>query len=91
VVLKGDILIQGLGVAGATLAYLTSKLGFRVVGLNVAPYYRMACGDVVTLRSHTWELLRAAGSILTFARRFKVRVGGIEVAYLNLGPAWARG
>ncbi|MFZ8793566.1 MAG: hypothetical protein ACO2O2_06755, partial [Acidilobaceae archaeon] len=60
-----------------------------VVGLDVAPYYRKACGDVVTLRSYTWELLRATGSILTFARRFEVRVGGIEVAYLNLGPVWA--
>jgi flavin-dependent dehydrogenase len=91
VVLKGDILIHGLGVAGTTLAYLTSKLGFRVVGLDVAPYYRKACGDVVTLRSYTWELLRATGSVLTFARRFEVRVGGVEVAYLNLGPVWARG
>jgi flavin-dependent dehydrogenase len=88
-VLKGDILIHGLGVAGATLAYLTSKLGFKVVGLDVAPYYRKACGDVVTLRSYTWELLRATGSVLTFARRFEVRVGGVEVAYLNLGPVWA--
>ncbi len=52
----------------------------------MSPAYRKACGDVVTLRGHTWELLRVTGSVLNIIRRFEVRVGGVEVAYLDLGP-----
>jgi flavin-dependent dehydrogenase len=84
-----DVAIYGLGVAGATLAYLASRAGFRVVGLDMSPVYRKACGDVVTLRGYTWELLRTTGSVLNIVRRFEVRVGGVEVAYLDLGPVWA--
>ncbi len=84
-----DVAIYGLGVAGATLAYLASRAGFKVVGLDMSPVYRKACGDVVTLRGYTWELLRATGSLLNIVRRFEVRVGGVEVAYLDLGPVWA--
>ena len=82
--LNSVITVHGLGVAGSTLAYIASRMGFKVIGLDIAPRYRKACGDVVTLRGYTRELLKATGSILTFARSFEVKVGGVEVAYIDL-------
>jgi flavin-dependent dehydrogenase len=88
--LNSVITVHGLGVAGSTLAYIASRMGFKVIGLDIAPRYRKACGDVVTLRGYTRELLKATGSILTFARSFEVRVGGVEVAYIDFKePVWA--
>ncbi len=86
----GDVVIYGLGVAGSTLAYLASSMGFKVTGFDMAPRYGKACGDVVTLRGFTWEVLRVTGSILEFVRRFEIRVGGVEVAYIDFKePVWA--
>jgi len=85
-----DIVVRGLGVAGSTLAYAASRAGFRVLGFDLASSYRKACGDVVTLRGYTWEVIRATGSLLTFVKRYSIRVGGVEAACIDFHrPVWA--
>ncbi|MFN4045950.1 MAG: NAD(P)/FAD-dependent oxidoreductase, partial [Acidilobaceae archaeon] len=84
-----DITVAGLGVAGSTLAYHASKHGFKVAGYDVAPTYRKACGDVVSVRGETWGIVRETGSMLTGVKKFSITAGGVEVAYIDVGsPIW---
>ncbi len=84
-----DITIAGLGVAGSTLAYYASKHGFKVSGYDVAPTYRKACGDVVSVRGETWRIVRETESMITSVKKFSIGAGGVEVAYIDMGsPIW---
>lgn len=86
---RHDITVAGLGVAGSTLAYQASRHGFKVAGYDVAPIYRKACGDVVSVRGETWRIVKETGSMLTGVKKFSIRVGGTEVAYIDVGgPVW---
>lgn len=85
-----EISIGGLGVSGATLAYLLAREGFRVEAFDVARGYRKACGDALTLRPFTEEIARATGSVETLVKRYMIAVDGEVVHDLTLKPPpWA--
>ena len=81
-----DVSIGGLGVAGATLAYLLASKGFKVRAYDVAKGYHKACGDAVTVRPQTLEIARQTGSIVTAIRRFVIAVNGNVVHDFELSP-----
>ncbi|BAA79113.2 conserved hypothetical protein [Aeropyrum pernix K1] len=82
--------IGGLGVSGATLAYLLAREGFRVEAFDVARGYRKACGDALTLKPFTEEIARATRSVVTLVTRYIIAVNGEVVQDLSLKPPpWA--
>ncbi|MEM0497263.1 MAG: NAD(P)/FAD-dependent oxidoreductase [Acidilobaceae archaeon] len=76
--------------AGSTLAYHSTLLGYDTIGYDITPYYKKACGDVLTIRDTTLRLLKATSSERAFVKNFSIRVNGREVSYLSFrSPIWA--
>ncbi len=87
---KPEIVVAGLGVAGATLAYYAALRGFDVEGYDPAPNYMKACGDAVTLKPLTRRLVEETGSVVGGVKRYLIAVNGQVVSEFTFtSPVWA--
>lgn len=85
-----DVVIAGGGISGSSLALFLSSKGFSVRVYDLAPTYRKACGDAVTLHDDVRRLVEESGSVVGYVRRYRILVEGRLVAELSFrGPVWA--
>ena len=87
--MKLDAVVAGLGPGGASAALHLARAGLRVAGFDFTGRYRKACGDASPVAGRAARIAEEAGVVVDEVSRFRVLVGGSEVAVVDSRrPLW---
>ncbi|MGC8621815.1 MAG: NAD(P)/FAD-dependent oxidoreductase [Caldisphaera sp.] len=78
-----EIIIAGLGVSGATLAYKLSEKGFKILAYDPLKKYEKACGEQITGTQNTIGLIKESDSFVARPNAFGILVNGLEVSHID--------
>ncbi len=88
-IMSVDIVIAGLGIAGARVASVLSKAGLKVKAYDPDSSYRKPCGEAVPINDYTERIVNRYTTYRTLIKKFKVIVDG-QMVYAEefSNPIW---
>ena len=85
-----QVVVEGLGPGGSTLAWLLASKDVSVAGFDIAKRYLKACGDATPSKAASGMLAEYFGSVIDEVSDFRILVDGKEVAQVSStkAPIW---
>ena len=85
----GEILIAGLGPAGATLALELASRGFKVKGFDIAPTYKKACGNTTPREGAAGVLAEYFNAVVEEVSEFEILANNRKIKeFSSRKPLW---